>query len=201
MVFQEKVFDLSKISPDSPEKLANAYYQIVSAGYDGAEGLQLLETSAKAAVAGVTDTATAADGITTVLNAFKINASESEEVADALFNTVKLGKTTFSELSANISQVAPIAAASNIPLNEVLATVASLTKQGVPTAQAMTQIRSAIVGLNESGRLDGTKTFQENMQSIYDTFNGNQTAIQKRSRKNRSRSSNTCCIGKKRSGS
>lgn len=174
-----EVFSLSEITPDNPQQLAKAYYQIVSAGYDGAKGMKLLEVSAKAAVAGVTDTQTAADGITTILNAFKISAEQSEEVADSLFNTVKLGKTTFSELASNISQVGPIAAASNIPLNEILSSVASLTKQGVPTAQAMTQIRSAIVGLQESGRLDGTKTFQENLQSLYDTFNGNQTAIQK----------------------
>lgn len=37
------VFELSKISPDAPKTLANAYYQIVSAGYDGAKGLKLLE--------------------------------------------------------------------------------------------------------------------------------------------------------------
>ncbi|MFI2744194.1 phage tail tape measure protein [Zhouia sp. PK063] len=175
----KSVFELSKISPDSPVKLAKAYYQIVSAGHDGSEGLKLLETSAKAAVAGVTDTETAADGLTTILNAFRISADKSNDVADALFNTVKLGKTTFGELAQSISQVAPIAASSNIPLNEVLSIIASLTKQGVPTAQAMTQVRSAIVGMNEAGKLDGTKTLQQNMQSLFDTLNGNQTAIQK----------------------
>ncbi|WP_139959167.1 phage tail tape measure protein [Flavicella sediminum] len=175
----EDVFSLSKISPDEPKELANAYYQIVSAGYDGAKGLELLEVASKAAVAGVTDTITAADGLTTVLNAYKIEAEKSEEVSDALFNTVKLGKTTFTELAAYISQVAPIAAASNIPLNEILSTVATLTKQGVPTAQAMTQIRAAIVGLSEAGKLDGTKTFQQNMSALFDEMNGSQTAIKK----------------------
>ena len=173
-----KVFDISKESIDTPKELAKAYYQVVSAGYDGAKGLELLKIASKAAIAGVTDTKTAVDGLTTILNSYKLGSEDTEKVSDALFNTVKLGKTTFSELAASISQVAPIAAASNIPINEILSTVASLTKQGVPTAQAMTQIRSAIVGLNESGRLDGTKTLQENMQALYDTFNGNQTTIQ-----------------------
>ncbi|MBS9774576.1 MAG: phage tail tape measure protein [Tenacibaculum sp.] len=173
------VFELSNISPDKPADLAKAYYEIVSAGYDGAKGLKVLEVSAKSAVAGVTDTKTAADGLTTVLNAFSIDASKSEQVADALFNTVKLGKTNFSQLATNIAQVAPIAASSNISLNEVLATVASLTKQGTPTSVAMTQIRAAIVGLQKAGKLDGTKTLQENMQAMYNSFKGNQTEIQK----------------------
>ncbi len=68
----KKVFSLSKISPDNPKQLANAYYEIVSAGYDGVKGLQLLETSAKAAVAGVTDTKTAADGLTIFLMLLKL---------------------------------------------------------------------------------------------------------------------------------
>ncbi len=173
----KEVFDLTKITPDNPEKVARAFYQIVSAGFDGAEGLKLLEVGAKAAVAGVTDTATAADGITTILNAYKKEASEAEAVSDALFNTVKLGKTTYNELAASISNIAPIASASNIPLNEILSTIATLTKQGVPTAQSTTQIRAAIVGLQKAGELDGAKTFQENMQALYDSVDGNQTAL------------------------
>ena len=173
------VFALSKISPDAPVKLAKAYYQIVSAGYDGAAGLELLETAAKAATAGVTDTATAADGITTVLNAFKLEASEAEKVADIMFNTVRLGKTTFEELSRSLSEVAPLAAASGFNFEEVAAAVATLTKQGVPTSQAMTQIRSAIEAVGEVLGDGAAKsmTLQNAFQAIYDQAKGSQTGI------------------------
>lgn len=174
------VFELSKISPDAPKVLANAYYEIVSAGYDGAKGLKLLEVSSKAATAGVTDTKTAADGLTTVLNAFKIEAEKSGEVADVMFKTVQLGKTNFSQLASNLSTVAPIAAASNISFEQVSAAVATLTKQGVPTAQAMTQIRSAIIGANEVLG-DGwakTMTLQEAFQLLYKEAGGSQTKLQ-----------------------
>ena len=176
----QSVFELTKITPDGPEKLAKAYYQIVSAGFDGAKGLKLLETASKSAVAGVTDTVTAADGITTVLNAFKIEAEDSNRVADIMFKTVQLGKTTFSELASNISTVAPIAAASGVSFEQVAGAVATLTKQGVPTAQAMTQIRSAIIGTNEALG-DGwsqTMTLQNAFQLLYDKANGSQTVLQ-----------------------
>lgn len=174
-----EVFKLSNISPDSPVKLAKAYYQIVSAGYDGAKGLKLLEVAAKSATAGVTDTMTAADGITTVLNAFKIGAEDSERVADILFQTVKLGKTTFGELASNLSTVAPLAAANGISFEQVSAAVATLTKQGVPTAQAMTQIRSAIIATNEVLEDGWSKSMslQEAFQMIYNSANGNQSAL------------------------
>lgn len=175
----KEVFNLSKITPDAPEKLAKAYYQIVSAGYDGAKGIKLLETSAKAAVGGVTDTITAADGLTTVMNAFKIDAAESNEVADIFFTTVRLGKTTFSELASNMSTVASIAAANNISFREIAAAVATLTKQGVPTAQAMTQIRSAIIGVNESmgDGVFNAMSLQDAFKLVYKEAGGSQNKL------------------------
>lgn len=176
----KSVFALSKVSVDKPAALANAYYQLVSAGFDGAKGLTLLAISSKAAVAGITETETAADGLTTVLNAFKLEATDAEHVADIFFNTVKLGKTTFGELATNMSTVAPIAAASGISFEEVAGAIATLTKSGVPTAQAMTQIRSAIIGTNEALGDGWTETMNlvEAFQFLYDKAGGSQTELQ-----------------------
>jgi len=168
--YTDALRSLSKEVPQSAEQLAKAYYQVVSAGYDGAAGLKLLEVSSKAAVGGVTDVTTAADGMTTVLNAWKMSADKSNDVADTFFKTVQLGKTTFGELAASISQVAPLAAASSVSFEEVTAAVATLTKQGTPTAQAFTQIRSAMLAMDkELGAGCGkTMTLQEGFQGLAD---------------------------------
>ena len=175
------VIEMSTTVPEGADNLAKALYQIVSAGYDGAAGMKLLEVSAKAAVAGVTDTATAADGLTTVMNAWKYSAEDATLVADILFTTVKLGKTTFEELANSISQVAALASASNIPLTEITAAIASLTKQGVPTAQAMTQIRASIIGLSKTlgDGWSSTMTYQDAMQAVVDLAGGSQVELQK----------------------
>lgn len=177
----KKIFQVSNLTPDSPEALAKAYYQIASAGYDGAEGINLLKVAAKAAVGGVTDTMTAADGITTVMNAFKISSRDAGKVADIMFQTVKKGKTTFSQLAASISQVASIAAVSGISFEQVSAAIATLTKQGTPTAQAMTQIRAAIQGANkELG--DGwgkAMSLQAAFVLLHEKAGGSQVALQK----------------------
>ena len=168
------------LAASSAKELAEAYYDVVSAGYDGAEGLQVLEASARAGTAGFVEVATAADGITTVLNAWGKTASEAGAVSDIFFKTVEKGKTTFPELGANINQVAPLAASLGVSFEEVTAAVATITKQGVPTSQAFTQIRSALVGMNEALG-DGwaeSMTLQEAMQSIYDTAGGSATEIQ-----------------------
>ena len=165
--------------PQTSDELAKAFYQIASAGYDGSQGIDLLTISAKAAVAGITDTETAADGLTTIMNAWKLPMSEAENVTDQLFNTVRLGKTTFPELANNMSQVGAQAAAMGIPLDEVLAAVATMTKQGTPTAQAFTQIRAALISTSDvlGDGWSKTMTFQEGLQAMSDKAGGSETKL------------------------
>ena len=172
--FMNQVMSMTQKIPIKAPEAAKALYSIVSAGHDGANGMKILEVSAKAAVGGLTETETAADAITTILNAYKMSAEEAGTVSDQLFTTVRLGKTTFGELGASIAQVAPIAAAYGISIDQVLGAVASLTKQGTPTAQAMTQIRAAIQGT--AGELGDAafqgRTFQEALQLINEKAGG-----------------------------
>lgn len=126
-----------------------ALYQAISAGVPKENVLEFMEIASKAAIGGVTDAETAVDGLTTVINAFGLDISDAERVADIMFTTVKGGKTTFEELSASIFNVAPIAAASNVRFEEVAAALASMTKQGIPTAQATTMLRQALVALQK----------------------------------------------------
>lgn len=172
--FMNQVMSITQEIPIKAPEAAKALYSIVSAGHDGADGMKILEVSAKAAVGGLTETETAADAVTTILNAYKMSAEEAGTVSDQLFTTVRLGKTTFGELGASIAQVAPIAAAYGISIDLVLGAVASLTKQGTPTAQAMTQIRAAIQGT--AGELGDAafqgRTFQEALQLINEKAGG-----------------------------
>lgn len=175
------IIDMSANGPQSAIELAQAYYEIASAGHDGADGLKILEIASKSAIAGVTDTKTAADGLTTVLNAWGLEASASTKVADVFFKTVEKGKTTFPELSNQIAQVAPLASSMGISFDEVAAAVATLTKQGTPTAQAMTQIRSSLINMNKvlgDGWAD-TMSYQEGLSQIAKMAGGSQNELRK----------------------
>jgi len=142
--FSEEVRGLAKDMGVDAVEAANALYQAISAGIPKENAVEFLAIASKAAIGGVTDTMTAVDGLTTVLNAFKIPVSEAERVADLMFTTVKGGKTTFEELSASMFNVAPIAAAAGVKFETVSAALATMTKQGVPTSVATTQLRQAI---------------------------------------------------------
>jgi len=127
---------------------AKALYDIISAGNSEAAGaMNVLTEANKLAIGGVTDVAVAADGLTSTLNAYQIEANRASEVSDAFFVAVKGGKTTVAELANGIGQVAPLAAQTGVELDQLLASVAALTTGGLKTAQAMTQVRAILTAV------------------------------------------------------
>ena len=145
------VLDLSKEMGIATDDVVPALYAAISAGVKPAEALEFIETNARLAIGGVTDLATAVDLTTTVMNAWNLESQELGRVQDVLFAGVQAGKTTIDELGASMFQVAPIAAAVGVGVAEVTAAMATLTAQGVPTAQASTQLKAAFAELAKEG--------------------------------------------------
>lgn len=129
---------------ESTEALANGLYDILSASIDASKATEVLEVAVKAAKAGLTDAGTAADAITTVINSYGLEAKDAADVSDLLFSIVKRGKLTFADLAPNIGNVAALAAKANISLEDLGATIATLTRSGVRTERAMTAVRGII---------------------------------------------------------
>ncbi len=142
--FSKEVQGLAKSMGVDATESAKALYQAISAGVPKENAVEFLAIASKAAIGGVTDTLTAVDGLTTVINAFKLPMEDAQHVSDVMFATVKGGKTTMEELSASMFQVAPMAAAAGVKFETVSAALATMTKQGVPTSVATTQLRQAI---------------------------------------------------------
>lgn len=132
--------------------ISEGLYSAISAGIPKENAFTFMQVAAKASIAGVTDVNTAVDGLTTVINAFGLDASQAQAVSDSLFTAVKGGKTTFSELSDSLFNVAPAAAAAGVSFQEVNAAIATLTAGGTPTSVATTQIRAALVGLQKPSK-------------------------------------------------
>lgn len=124
--------------------LNEAFYQSVSAGVDTADALGMVETAVKSAKAGFTDTTTAVDGLTTVLNAYKTANLDANDVANKFLITQNLGKTSFGEIASAIGNIAPTANAAGVNIEELLSGVASLTANGIVTSQAMTGLKAAL---------------------------------------------------------
>jgi len=172
--YNAQMLGISSAAGEAAADVGSAYYEIVSAGHNGAAGLNVLRASSVAAVGGLTETKTAADGITNVLNAWKLEASESARISDVFFKGVEKGKTRFDELASGIADVSPVASKLNIGYEDLIESSAALTAQGTPTSVAFTQIASAIAGISKeygSGIFAG-KTFREVMIQVYQDTGG-----------------------------
>jgi len=142
----DEIVKMSKIVPDTAIKLSKAFYQIVSAGYDGAKAMDILKISADLAVAGVTDTMVAADAITYVMNSFGKAAGDAENIAGKLFMTVKLGKVTMEELAPSVSKVAGMWAQAGGSFLDLMASIATGVKS-LPIDIMTTAIRGILAAI------------------------------------------------------
>lgn len=140
----DEILNLSRIVPQTGSELAAAQYDILSAGVALEDSMSVLKLSAKAAVAGVTDTKTAVNVGVGVINAYGMSIDALGGVYDTLFQTVKLGVTTFPELASSIGAALPTAVAAGVSFEDLSAAIVTLTKAGIRTPQALTAIKGAI---------------------------------------------------------
>ncbi len=140
----DEIRRLALAIPQTAGELAAAEYDIISAGVSLEKSTRTLALSSKAAVAGVTDTKTAANTGISVINAYGKSIDELDGVYDILFQTVKSGVTTFPQLAQNIGEVLPTARAADVQFQDVAAAIAAMTKAGIRTPQAATALKGAI---------------------------------------------------------
>ena len=141
--------ELRMLSPtlgDTTE-LARGMYQVLSASIEPAKAIKFLGEAAKSAKAGVTETRIAVDAMTTVINAYGMEAEAATEVSDIMFATVKRGKLTYEELATSLGTVIPVAATIGVEFRDVAAAVASLTRQGVVASKATMQLRQVMMAI------------------------------------------------------
>jgi len=133
--------DLAKASGESLDTLTKGLYQVISASVDAGAAMGVLTVANKAAIAGISDTATAVDVVTSIMNAYGMSAAEAETITDQLFTAVKYGKTTFGELAAGVGPVITMAANLGVSFDQVAAALATMTRAGIQTTNAVTYLR------------------------------------------------------------
>lgn len=147
----KQVLTLSTQLPQSANTLAEGLYDIASSGFQGAAGVTVLTAAAKAATAGLTDTATSAAAIAGVLNAYGKGADQARNVSDSLFQTVNLGVLSFADLAQGIGQVVGTAAAAGVKVDDLGQAIATMTKAGIVPAEAFTSANQLLAQLIQPG--------------------------------------------------
>lgn len=139
---QEELLKKSTATGMAVNELAESQYAAISSGVKASESMDAAVQSTKLAKAGFTDSTSALKVMTSTMNVFGMEGSKAmEDISDKLLVTQNLGVTSVDELASSLGQVTPIAKSAGLGLDDVLGSVASLTKGGLTTSEAMTSLK------------------------------------------------------------
>lgn len=167
-----QITELSNQTGISADEIADATYNAISAGQDTADAVNFVSNATSLARAGFADTGASIDLLTTIMNAYGLEASEVSKVSDILIQTQNKGKTTVAELSSAMGKVIPTANSMNVNLENLAAGYSIMTAKGIATAESTTYMNSMLNELGKSGTTVSDalkektgKSFQELMES------------------------------------
>lgn len=139
--------ELSSQFATSQADISEAMTEAISSGVEATQTQEFLTVALKSAKGGFTDTATAVDGLTSILNSYGMKTEEAERIANQMLITQNLGKTTFGELASTMAGVTPIASTLNIKTEELFSSMAVLTANGISTSESVTGLKAILSGI------------------------------------------------------
>lgn len=169
--------DLSVKYGLSVEQITEGNYQLVSSMGDVANAQEILDTSAKLSIAGFTDYESAMNGLVSVLNGYKMEATEAGRVADILMTVQNKGITTINELQGSLARVTSLANNVNVSFEDLAAALTTITANKVETSEAVTSLRSAFSELGKAGTV-ASKNFKKATGEMFSEFMKTHTIVE-----------------------
>ena len=148
---QKEIINLSNALGVNASTVAEDVYNAISAGQDTANAVGFVEQATKLAKGGFAETGQALDVLTTILNAYGLESSKTEQVSNMLIATQNRGKVTVAELSSVMGKVIPTANANNVALEQLCAGYSIMTARGIAAAETTTYMNSMLNELGKSG--------------------------------------------------
>ncbi len=149
----DEVLAVSNKTGASTDDLTDGLYNVISAFGDSADSIKIMETAAKAAVAGNATTTDSINLLSAVMKGYGDTSAEmAGKVADMAFQTVKLGQTTFPELAASMGKVIPVANAMGVNVEELFGYMATFTGVTGSAPEVVTQLKGVLAGFMKPGK-------------------------------------------------
>lgn len=145
--FERQLLDLSLRSPKSLGDLNAALYQTISAGVDAADAMSVLTAAQQTAVASGASTEQAVNATVTMMSAYKDSMLSAAEANDMFFAAIPLGRVTIEDFDAELGSVATTAATFNVQAAEMMASLTTMTRAGISTAESTTSLQAAILSI------------------------------------------------------
>ena len=158
---KQSILELGGSTLKSPLELSEALYFITSSGFEGAEAMDILAESARAAAAGLGETQVIADALTSILSAYGEGTYNAAQASDILTVAVREGKAEADQLAPALGKVLPVAAAFGASFEDVSAGVAALSRTGASAGTSAIYLRQVLSQL-----LKPSKQAADTMKSV-----------------------------------
>lgn len=172
---EKQILDLSSQTGISASEIADNVYNAISAGQKTGDAVNFVSNATKLAKAGFTDSASSLDILSTVMNAYGLEAEKVNNVSDMLIQTQNKGKTTVAELSANMGRVIPTAQSMGVGLDNLCSAYSIMTAKGISTAESTTYINSMLNELGKSSTTVGKVLKEQTGMSFQECMNSGMT--------------------------
>lgn len=129
------------------EETTKALFNQVSQLGANTPSFKAFEQAQILAIAGVTDLNTAVLGIANVMNVYGAETTDARRVMNSFFSSQKAGATDVQRLATSVGDVSSIAFDAGVSFEELLATMAVLTKGGLSQEIATTALRTTFNSL------------------------------------------------------
>lgn len=193
--WKPEIEELAVATAKGPNELVEALYFVTSSGIDASESMAVLESSARAASAGLGDTQVVADALTSIINAYGAENISAARATDIMVAAVKAGKIEADGLAQVIGRVVPAASQLGVAFDDVGGALASMSLVGLDVHESATSLanifntllkptKDAEKALKEVGLTtrDLKKVLKEEgtvalLQLLNDKFEGNEDAL------------------------
>lgn len=145
--WRDDILALGPAVGKGPGELAEAMFFVTSAGLRGQAALDTLEAAAKAASAGLGETSSVADAVTSALNAYGIENLNAADATGILVAAVREGKAEAADLAPVLGRVIPIASELGVGFDEVSASIAAMTRLGFSADESATSLSATLSAL------------------------------------------------------
>ena len=148
--FKQDILGFQKLYGSEQADLISGYYELLQSGaVESADATTVMATAQKMAVAGFSTTDKMITGLISVLATYNMKATDTIRIADLMAIANRNGRVSIEGLAENIGQVAGLAKAMNISLEETFSAMSTISMATNNSAEAMTAFRAIITGMSK----------------------------------------------------
>lgn len=129
-------------------KVAKAGYDAVSNQVTKGQGtFKFLQSAGELARTTGSEIGQAGNAIASVINSYKKDASDADDISAKLFKTIDNGRVNLGELAQGMGRINNTAHQLGVSFEEVSAYIATLTRNGLTTSEAMTSLNAVMADI------------------------------------------------------